>query len=242
MSNETSKPLFNAYVDGFNLYLGALIRRPQFKWLDLYSFCSSLRPDLQLNEIYYFTARVKQRFPVDTEPASQHSYLRALEDMGVKVVYGKFRKNVYRFRLAVQSRAELTTPALPKHFGLSQVAINRIFQLAHPRVPTALVEKLEEKGSDVNLASHLLRDAFHGVRYALVVSGDTDLLTPVRFAIEAGMSVRVVIPNEKQSVSDFRRIASSTIQLRHSSFIGHSLPSVYITKKGGNIVRPAAWT
>lgn len=242
MSDALEKPQFNAYIDGFNLYLGALIRRPQFKWLDLYSFCSSLRPDMQLNEIYYFTARVKQRFPGDSEPASQHAYLRVLEGRGVNVVYGKFRKGVYRFRLATQSREEFTLPPLPNHFGLTQVAIDRIFRIASPASPTALVEKLEEKGSDVNLASYLLRDALAGFRNALVISGDTDLLTPIRFAMDAGMNVRVVIPNEKQRISDFRRTASSTLQLRNNSFIGHVLPRVVITNKGGNIVQPDTWT
>ena len=32
---------FNAYIDGFNLYKGALQKRPELKWLDLRSYCQS---------------------------------------------------------------------------------------------------------------------------------------------------------------------------------------------------------
>ena len=41
--------------------------------------------------------------------------------------------------------------------------------------------KTEEKGSDVNLAAHLLLDGFrHHYDCAIVVSGDSDLVTPIR--------------------------------------------------------------
>lgn len=43
------------------------------------------------------------------------------------------------------------------------------------------VFKTEEKGSDVNLAAHLLLDGFQNhYACAIVVSGDSDLVTPIR--------------------------------------------------------------
>jgi hypothetical protein len=43
------------------------------------------------------------------------------------------------------------------------------------------VLKVEEKGSDVNLASHLLLDAFQGsFDVAAVLSNDSDLIEPMR--------------------------------------------------------------
>ncbi len=42
------------------------------------------------------------------------------------------------------------------------------------------VTKTEEKGSDVNIASHLLMDAFRDeFEVAVVISNDSDLLTPI---------------------------------------------------------------
>ena len=43
--------------------------------------------------------------------------------------------------------------------------------------------KTEEKGSDVNLASHLLLDGFQQTRDTVVVfSNDSDLRVPIRIA------------------------------------------------------------
>lgn len=52
--------------------------------------------------------------------------------------------------------------------------------------PTVVkVIKVEEKGSDVNLASHLLLDAFQGnFDVAAVLSNDSDLVEPVRIVTQ----------------------------------------------------------
>ena len=43
------------------------------------------------------------------------------------------------------------------------------------------VDKTEEKGSDVNLASHLLRDAYNRrFEVAEIITNDSDLAEPVR--------------------------------------------------------------
>ena len=47
----------NVYVDGFNLYYGALKRTP-FKWIDLVKLAELLLPDgHRINRLRYFTAR-----------------------------------------------------------------------------------------------------------------------------------------------------------------------------------------
>ncbi len=45
------------YIDGFNFYYGAL-RGTRHKWLNLESVFRRLRPDDDLQAIYYFTAPV----------------------------------------------------------------------------------------------------------------------------------------------------------------------------------------
>ena len=47
----------NVYIDGFNLYYGALKGTP-YKWLDLARLCQALLPSDTIQEIKYFTARV----------------------------------------------------------------------------------------------------------------------------------------------------------------------------------------
>ena len=50
----------NVYIDGFNLYYGALRGTP-YKWLDLARLCQALLPSDTIQEIKYFTARVSAR-------------------------------------------------------------------------------------------------------------------------------------------------------------------------------------
>lgn len=72
------------------------------------------------------------------------------------------------------------------------------------RKPTgtyAKVLKTEEKGSDVNLATHLLSDAALG-KYdqAIVILSDPDLLMPIRFCRTLfGKRVGLLNPHQRQS-------------------------------------------
>jgi len=58
------------------------------------------------------------------------------------------------------------------------------------------VDKTEEKGSEVNLASHLLRDAFSKkFEVAVLITNDSDLAEPVRIvARELGLPGRYPQP------------------------------------------------
>ena len=59
---------------------------------------------------------------------------------------------------------------------------------------------MEEKGSDVNLAAHLLNDAWKDLLDAgVVISNDTDLVTPIQMVtVERRKQVYVVCPGKKQ--------------------------------------------
>ena len=48
------------YIDGFNLYYGA-VRKTPCKWLDLSKLCARMLPQDQILEIKYFTAKVSGR-------------------------------------------------------------------------------------------------------------------------------------------------------------------------------------
>jgi uncharacterized LabA/DUF88 family protein len=237
------KPSFNAYIDGFNLYKGALEKRPDLKWLDVRKLCADLRPDMSLQQIFYFTARVKERYPLDQAPRRQHSYLRTLTHQGVEIVYGKFIKDKSWLRLASLSRTEIMEPCLPSHFGLTQLAITKSSDIALPDVPKVQVTFMEEKGSDVGLASYLLRDAYQGkVQAALVVTGDSDLVTPIKFAVAHGMDVKTIVPNREINVDSLRSVSTYFEQLHVSKLASSQLPSNYVTPKGAIIKRPASWS
>lgn len=59
------------YIDGFNLYYGA-IRGGPFKWLDLQAYFRRLRQADDIQRIYYFSALVD-----GPGRARQETYLRA---------------------------------------------------------------------------------------------------------------------------------------------------------------------
>jgi hypothetical protein len=101
---------------------------------------------------------------------------------------------------------------------------------------------MEEKGSDVNLASYLLRDVMqNSLRSALVVTGDSDLATPIQFATEFGCSTTVVIPSSSQPAVELEGSASNCLRLRAHWVAEAQLPEIYITPKGGTIHIPTSW-
>ena len=149
----------HVYVDGFNLYYGALKDTPH-KWLDLSALASKLLPDDEIRRIRYFTARVSSRPYDPSAPTRQGFYLRALKTIpNLTIHFGRFLSNKVPMPLARRGRA-LFGSKKPKYVE---------------------VVKTEEKGSDVNLATYLLLDAFDNkYESAVVISNDTDLLEPIR--------------------------------------------------------------
>ena len=77
---------------------------------------------------------------------------------------------------------------------------------------TVTVLKTEEKGSDVNLAVDLLHDAMKDrYRFAVVISNDSDLVTPIRLVrAEFGKTVGLVNPTPAGRACSWRRPSTST--------------------------------
>ena len=74
------------YIDGFNLYYGAL-RGGRYKWLNLERYFQLLLPNDDIQQIRYFTAKV-----VGTSATRQNAYLSALETLPLlEVILGKFK-------------------------------------------------------------------------------------------------------------------------------------------------------
>jgi hypothetical protein len=164
-----------AYVDGFNLYYGCLKDSAE-RWLDVGALCGRmLSSDSQIVGIKYFTARVKGRPGNPHAGQRQQTYFRALA----------------------------TVPNLTLHYGrfMTRTATRRCVKDRRGKPAFVEVWVTEEKGSDVNLASHPLIDAFR-VRYdlAVVISNDGDLKDPVHFVRhELKLPVGVLNPHGNRS-------------------------------------------
>ena len=131
------------YIDGFNLYYRAL-KGTAHKWLDIVALAQAVLPDeCSLAAIKYYTAHVSGRTDPKA-PARQHAYLRAIGSLPlVSIYYGNF--------LTQKKWAGLVQP--PRFKPECDLPPGDAPQVAY-------VWKTEEKGSDVNLGVHLVRDAY----------------------------------------------------------------------------------
>lgn len=179
------------YIDGFNLYYGA--RRicgkgtPGWRWINLRSLSQRLIDehsgwrDARASRVVYCTARISGA----SNPVGQREqdvYLRAVKRSGAidELALGNYVARTATAPLAVpdkRGRPQLSEPQWP-------VMVRDTNGVDMPGAQFMVsVARREEKGSDVNVASHLLIDILMGrVDAALVISNDSDLAFPVQVA------------------------------------------------------------
>jgi 6-hydroxy-3-succinoylpyridine 3-monooxygenase len=135
------------YIDGFNLYYGAVKNTP-WKWLNIEKYFTLLRDKDDIKTIKYFTARI-----TGSHKPNQEAFIKALLTLNtIQIIYGlfKFKK--------VKCLVKNCTYSGTKTFN----------------VP-------EEKRTDVNIAAHMLEDAFYNRCDKLIlVTGDSDLVPAVK--------------------------------------------------------------
>lgn len=214
------KPRTIVYIDGFNLYYGAL-KGTSYRWLDLMAFARNLLPKNDVQQVKYFTARVKARPTDPTTAVHQQAYLRALATLpDVGVFLGHYLSHSVRLPLAHPAGG---------------------VQLVNGRVQFAEVVKEEEKGSDVHLATQLVHDAHRGAfDVAVVVSNDSDLVPPIALVTQTlRLPVGVANPHKKQSVQ-LRSVASFLRPVRAWVLAASQLPTT-LTDKAGTFHKPTNW-
>ena len=105
----------------------------------------------------------------------------------------------------------------------------------------ARVIKTEEKGSDVNLATHLLHDA-HMNRFdvGVVVSNDSDLLGPIKIVRnELGKKVGILNPQKNPSRAILPHI--DFIKQIRSGALGASQFPATMQDATGHFTKPVGW-
>lgn len=104
------------------------------------------------------------------------------------------------------------------------------------------IYKFEEKGSDVNLAAHLVMDAMlDAADLYMVLTNDSDQYEPLRMlSQEHHKNVGLIMPNRNQS-SKLRSLSLPlTLSLREGVLASSQFPTEVIDKVG-KITKPIAW-
>jgi hypothetical protein len=226
------------YVDGYNLYYGgrALCGRGAsgWRWLDIREL---VRPFVgwsgsNIEKVVYCTARVSSS---DSASAAtdQAIYLEALiRSRSIDVLEEGRYVSWAKEAPLVDPRSGEKAPRLLKVTGNERW--DRSLPLRRSGdVVLATVQKREEKGSDVNVATHLLYDVLtRDVDAAIVVSNDSDLALPISRA-RMIVPVGTINPQKHQLAGALRGSATEGAgrhwwkQLRaedvakHSSVVAH---------------------
>jgi uncharacterized LabA/DUF88 family protein len=244
----------NVYIDALNLYYGCLRGTP-YRWLDLRKLCEYEFPNADIVRIRVFTAPVKPRQHDPDVNKRQSVYIKALNTVrGVVFTEGNFR-NDKRWTPLVTPLPVPTDPLAAGYYVLpqSQHATAQpglpIITLRDDGVQLVYVHKTEEKGSDVNLATHLLVDAFEkSMDEAIVVTNDVDLVEAVRLTKEkANVPVHVLNPcshAHQTSPKPNRKLqqAATTAKLVSLQALQNSLlPNPVVGPKGTCYYKPKSW-
>lgn len=204
------------YVDGYNLFYACLKGSP-FKWLDVHRLVTTLLPKNHVNKLRYFTAQVSARPHDPNQPQRQQTYLRALA----------------------------TIPEIEIHFGhflTHEVTMPDAAAWSAGRYRPVRVVKTEEKGSDVNLATHLLMDAFDNTfDVAVIISNDSDLKEPINL-VRSRFGKRIVLlgPRSVRISGALRPLADFFRQFGNNALARAQFPDE-LTDAVGTFTKPREW-
>lgn len=202
------------YVDGFNLYYGA-VKDTSYKWLNIRRMCELLLPEDKIVGIKYFTAKVIPRPDDPDKHIRQLVYLRALRALpNLEIIYGHYSEHPKWMRLANPQ------PGQSKY---------------------AEVIKTEEKGSDVNIAVNLLHDGYQDkYELAVLVTNDSDLLSAIQI-VQNALGLKVGILNPQKHPSKVLEKEALFIRNIRKGYIKGSQFPAKMQDTNGSFYKPKDW-
>lgn len=175
-----------------------------------------------VNKIKYFTAKIQRTLHDPSAPTRQDVYLRALQTLpNLIVVKGHFVK----------------WPKLMPQYPLA-------YCHGTSKPPQRVqIEKAEEKGSDVNLASHLLLDTFNNdFNEAIVISNDSDLVLPISMVRNHfGKVIRLVNPSRNNVPFELRNAVTYYIRGINRSVLATCQFASTLSDSQGIFTKPPGW-
>jgi hypothetical protein len=182
------------YIDGFNLYYGGKFLMggkglPGWRWLDLRLLSENVVAarsgwsGATVTRVVYCTARIHSTSNA-TAQRDQDVYIKALKASNSVDVC---EEGTYVSRVAtapLAKRGSSGRPVLLTSTEMFTVQDSTGADIADLRFMVKVARR-EEKGSDVNVASHLLIDMYEQrIDAAVVISNDGDLAFPIKHARE----------------------------------------------------------
>jgi hypothetical protein len=221
------------YIDGFNLYQARLKRSRSFRWLNIVALAQRLTgAGEEVERVNFYTAYVSGR--IDPEAVrKQHAYLAALKTLPeVHIEPGNF--------IISDRWVKLVHPAEARPDGYA-------WPEPYPHFVKASIP--QEKGSDVKLGVHLVRDSFlNAYDVAYVLTNDTDLTEPIRIASqELGKTVIIVPPILPRSPKNpvpspsLKQVASDVRFIQNEDLEAAQFPDEVAKPRGGTLTRPDSW-
>lgn len=178
--NSPTKLRAVVYIDGFNLYYGCL-KGSKYKWLDLSALSKQLLDEsqYQIEKIKYFTARIIDEDGSGTA-TRQGFYFKALSSIpNLEIHFGKFKKREKTVKMIPPMKILIENP-----MNKSQTVVEKTYVKGI---------SYEEKGTDVNLASHLMIDLYENkFDVAMVISNDSDYLFSLGHVREKGKGLFII--------------------------------------------------
>ena len=186
-----------------------------------------------ITKVKYFTARVRSQSEDLQQPVRQQAYFRALKTVPeIEIILGFYLEKKKKSKLRLQNNPILNYLASKLHPSLTYVSAKLV-------LANTIIQ--EEKGSDVNLASHLIHDAHtNAFDNAIVVTGDSDLVEAIRIVTrEIKKKVTVINPQIRPS-AELKKVASHYHNLNSATLPGCLFPDNMVDGNG-KFHKPSNW-
>ncbi|MFM2234404.1 MAG: hypothetical protein RL296_63 [Actinomycetota bacterium] len=231
------------YIDGLNLYYGALRNTP-YRWLDLELLSKNLFPRDEIVIIRYFTAPINRRNDISKSHSRQALYLRALRTLNsVKIHLGHFQSNE-EWKVITESSihpADKFQPAF-KPRNLFKMMWRNVVRSKKNSFVYVQVLIEQEKGSDVNLSTRLLHDCITGLcDKAVVISNDSDLAGAITLSRQYVNEIGFINPHKTAPSKHLVQAAAFQAFLRPEVLSRSQFPQTVLDPKGREINRPKLW-
>ncbi len=238
------------YIDAFNLYYGSSylcgVKNRGWRWLCVRSLAQSVLESRRnwagasISRIVYCTARLHAHDD-SLGQIEQDAHLKALRRASSvdRIEYGHYTNRIRIGPLAVgnsRGRPQVVRSGWPV---MVQDSLGHSAPEARFLVSTAM---REEKGSDVNVATHLLIDLSEkSIDAAMVVTNDSDLRLPIQYA-RTLVPVGTVNPSHSPTAGALRGDSNDGVgrhwwyRLTAADIFSNQLPT-----RVGKYTKPPTW-